>query len=104
MIKLIFLIVFFINFLSFASYTNFSLVEEKVLKSGGNTIKKFNIIKARLINNPNNATAHYDFALFCYNHGWTKNAEEYNYENVVFLDDKESVEKYIKEFDKLWKK
>lgn len=37
-------------------------------------------------------------------YNWTENAEKYNYENAVFLDDKESVEKYIKEFEGLWNK
>lgn len=36
-------------------------------------------------------------------YNWSKNAEKFNYENALFTDEKEVIEKYIKEFEKIWR-
>jgi phosphatidylserine/phosphatidylglycerophosphate/cardiolipin synthase-like enzyme len=36
-------------------------------------------------------------------YNWTENAENYNWENAAFIDEKKVVESYLKEFRVLWK-
>ena len=36
-------------------------------------------------------------------YNWSTNAEKYNYENCLILEDKELIKKYSVEFEKLWK-
>ena len=35
-------------------------------------------------------------------YNWTHNAEQYNYENAIFISDPEIIKKYQREFDKIW--
>lgn len=39
---------------------------------------------------------------FTGSYNWTNNAEMNNWENALFIDDKNAVDSYKKEFDKLW--
>ncbi|OIO36780.1 MAG: hypothetical protein AUJ72_05645 [Candidatus Omnitrophica bacterium CG1_02_46_14] len=57
-----------------------------------------------------NGLMHNKFAIFDHkllltgSYNWTETAEHYNYENTVFLSDKNLLQKYQKEFDSLWSK
>jgi mitochondrial cardiolipin hydrolase len=37
-------------------------------------------------------------------YNWTENAEDYNWENVIILDDTSVVRAYREQFEKMWKK
>jgi len=52
---------------------------------------------------------HHKFAIFdrqkvlTGSYNWTRSAAEYNYENIVLMEDQATARQFEKEFDKLWK-
>ncbi len=68
-------------------------------------------VKIRLVKGKGkNGLMHNKFAIFDHkllltgSYNWTETAEHYNYENAVFLRDKDLIQEYQKEFDSLWSK
>lgn len=66
-------------------------------------------IVVKIINGKSGGVMHHKFAIFdeslllTGSYNWTKNAEERNLENAIFIRNKEIVKQYQKEFDAIWR-
>lgn len=65
-------------------------------------------VAVRIVHGKGRGVMHDKFAifddklLFTGSYNWTANAEHFNYENVIFISDPETIARYQEEFDKLW--
>jgi phosphatidylserine/phosphatidylglycerophosphate/cardiolipin synthase-like enzyme len=83
--------------------------ESKAHDSGSliNLLIKDNV-EIKIIEGDKNGLMHNKIAIFdnksalTGSYNWTYSAENYNYENAIFLDDPQTVMSYINEFNDLW--
>jgi mitochondrial cardiolipin hydrolase len=88
------------------------LTDREKLRAGGGAyrILERGRIPIRALGSADASLMHHKFAVFdgkllaTGSYNWTQSAERANYENLVFLTDPETVARFTREFERLWRK